>query len=68
MIRLIIGEENLVRELENINDYYLMLKGEFYHHFLEEAKGIELISNREKVQKKINETWLPNTFIRIGQP
>jgi hypothetical protein len=43
-----------LRELENINDYYFMLKGEFYHHFLEEAKCIESISSREKVQRKIN--------------
>ena len=54
MIKLIIGEENLLKELENINEYYLMLKGEFYYHFLEEAKCIELIASREKAQKKIN--------------
>ncbi len=43
-----------MRELEKINDYYLMLKGDFYHHFLEEAKCIELINSKEKAQKKIN--------------
>ena len=68
MIKLIIGEENLIKELEKINEYYLMKKGDFYHHFLEEAKCIEVISSREKVQKKINEVCLPNTFIRLGQP
>lgn len=54
MIKLIIGEENLMKELEKINDYYFMLKGDFYHHFLEEAKCIEQISSKEKAQKKIN--------------
>ena len=68
MIKLIIGEENLIKELEKINEYYLMRKGDFYHHFLQEAKCIEVISSREKVQKKINEICLPNTFIRLGQP
>jgi hypothetical protein len=43
-----------VRELEKINDYYLMLKGDFYHHFLEEAKAIENIPQKDRLQKKIN--------------
>ena len=43
-----------------------MLKGDFYHHFLEEAKCIETITNKERVQKKINDTCLQNTFIRLN--
>lgn len=66
MIELIIGEENLLKELEKINSYYLMLKGDFYHHFLEEAKCVESIANKDRIQKKINETCLQNTFIRLN--
>ena len=43
-----------------------MLKGDFYHHFLEEARVIEHVSNKEKAQKRINETCLQNTFIRLN--
>lgn len=31
-----------------------MFKGDFYHHFLEEAKCIESITQKQRVQKKIN--------------
>ncbi len=50
-----------------MNAYYLMFKGDFYHHFFEEAKGIETIVQKEKAQKKINEVYLHNTFIRLGE-
>lgn len=44
-----------------------MLKGDFYHHFLEETKCIEFIVSKEKAQKKINETCLQNTFMRLNE-
>ena len=66
MISLIVGEQNLIKELEKINDYLLMIKGDFYHHFLEEAKILETISSKEKQQRKLNDTCLPNTFMRLG--
>jgi len=43
-----------------------MLKGDFYHHFLEEAKAIENIPQKDRLQKKINENCLQNTFIRLN--
>ena len=33
MIEFIMKEQNLVKELEKLNAYYLMFKGDFYHHF-----------------------------------
>lgn len=45
-----------------------MLKGDFYHHFLEEVKKVENIPSKERIQRKINETCLQNTFIRLNNP
>ena len=66
MTSLVVGEHNLVRELERINGYFLMLKGDFYHHFLEEAKVLQTVSVKDKQLRKLNETCLPNTFMRLG--
>ena len=35
MIEFIMKEQNLIKELEKLNAYYLMFKGDFYHHFFE---------------------------------
>lgn len=42
-----------------------MRKGDFYHLFIEECKGIENIISKEKAQKKINEKYLQNVFMRL---
>jgi hypothetical protein len=40
MIAFVMRESNLLKELAKLNDYYLMFKGDFFHHFFEEAKAI----------------------------
>ena len=62
MISLIVDEQQFMKELIKLNDYYLMVKGDFYHLLLEKCQGIERIPNKEKVQKNINSIYLPNTF------
>lgn len=41
MISLIMDEQQFMNELVKVNDYYLMIKGDFYHLLLEKCKGIE---------------------------
>ena len=66
MIHLIMEEQKFMKELVKVNDYYLMIKGDFYHLLLEKCKGIERIPHKEKVQKNINSIYLPNTFERLN--
>lgn len=40
MIQFVMKQSNLLKELGKLNDYYLMFKGDFFHHFFEEANAI----------------------------
>lgn len=42
-----------------------MRRGDFYQFLLEESKGIDKVSNKEKAQKKLNEQYLQNTLTRL---
>lgn len=55
MIDLIVGEQNLQRELRKVNDYYLLFKGDFYHRFLEESLTLRKIHNKDKMQHALAE-------------
>ena len=39
MIKLIMDEQKFMNELEKVNEYYLMIKGDFYHLLMEKCKG-----------------------------
>lgn len=66
MIRLIMEEENFLRELEKLNEYYLMVRGDFYQLLLEESRGMDKIAHQEKARVKLNEQYLQNTFMRLN--
>ena len=59
-------EQKFMNELEKVNEYYLMIKGDFYHLLMEKCKGFQKIAYKDKIQKNINSIYLPDTFERLN--
>lgn len=43
-----------------------MTKGDFYQLLLEESKDIDKVTQKQKAQRKLNEQYLQNTFMRLN--
>ena len=59
--------ENLLKELETLQEYYLMAKGDFFYAFMEEAQSILSMPYSKKSEHSLNTVALPNTFFKIGE-
>ena len=66
MITLILEEQKFLRELEKVNEYYLMCRGDFYHLLLEESRDLDKVAQKEKALQKLNEIYLQNAFMRLN--
>ena len=64
LLELMLKRENLVENLENLKNFYLMSKGEFYQVFIEESLTILKFMPKKDSEQIINNSILPNVFLK----